>query len=284
VRGSPNEIVYTSAPALAKPRLLFRSMMRDLVASRELAWRLFLRDFQAQYRRTLLGYAWVVLPPLVSTAVWVLLQKQDVLQVAPTNVPYPLFVLIGMMLWDIFLSALNAPLAVVTASASMLTKINFPRESLILAGIANVAFGAIVRLAIIVAAAAYFHVPWTACVLVAPIGVAALILLGIAVGLLLVPIGVLYQDVSRSTGILYMALFLVTPVIYPPPETGIAAALVRWNPIAPLLTTTREALTTGRMTCLREFLLVVGIGVLLSLTAWFTYRVSLPHLVARLNT
>ncbi len=117
----------------------------------------------------------------------------------------------------------------------------------------------------------------------APLGVAALILWGFAAGLLLVPVGLLYQDVSRSTGLLHMALFFVTPVIYPPPVLGTAAILMRWNPIAPLLTATREALTTGRLTCLREFLLVVGIGVFLLLFAWLTYRVSLPHLVARLN-
>ena len=49
-------------------------MFRDLAASRELAWRLFMRDLSARYRQSLLGYVWAFLPPLAATIPFVFLQ------------------------------------------------------------------------------------------------------------------------------------------------------------------------------------------------------------------
>jgi lipopolysaccharide transport system permease protein len=56
------EVVYTPESILRRPRELFRQMWRDLLASRELAWRLIVRDISAQYRQSFLGVAWAFLP------------------------------------------------------------------------------------------------------------------------------------------------------------------------------------------------------------------------------
>jgi lipopolysaccharide transport system permease protein len=50
------EVVYTPDSQLRRPRQLVRSMVADLLASRELAWRLLVRNISAQYRQSLLGY------------------------------------------------------------------------------------------------------------------------------------------------------------------------------------------------------------------------------------
>jgi len=58
--------VYTPESPLRQPRKFVRELISDLWGSRELAWRLFVRDLRAQYRASLLGYLWVFLPPLVA--------------------------------------------------------------------------------------------------------------------------------------------------------------------------------------------------------------------------
>ena len=68
--------VYTPDLPLRDPRRLARDMLRDLAASRELAWRLFLRDTRAQYRNSVLGYAWVFIPPLVASLPFIYLNAQ----------------------------------------------------------------------------------------------------------------------------------------------------------------------------------------------------------------
>ena len=66
--------VYTPESPLKNPGRLLRAMFRDVLAARELAWRLFVRDLSAQYRQTYLGYVWAFLPPLVASATFIFLQ------------------------------------------------------------------------------------------------------------------------------------------------------------------------------------------------------------------
>ena len=60
------KVVYTPASQMRTPALLVRSMFKDLAASRELAWRLFVRDVSAQYRQSILGLFWAFFPPVLS--------------------------------------------------------------------------------------------------------------------------------------------------------------------------------------------------------------------------
>ena len=68
-------VVYAASSELTHPWLLVNELFRDIARGRELGWRLFLRNLQSQYRQTLLGYFWAIMPPLVTTLVWVGLQS-----------------------------------------------------------------------------------------------------------------------------------------------------------------------------------------------------------------
>jgi lipopolysaccharide transport system permease protein len=141
--------IYTPASPLAQPGLLWREMLQDLWAGRELAWRLAVRDISAQYRQSALGVLWALIIPLSDTAVWLFLTGSKVVQVAATPVPYPVFVFTGTLLWSILIDALNAPLMQVNANKALLAKINFPREALILSGIYQTLFNGAIKLGIL---------------------------------------------------------------------------------------------------------------------------------------
>ena len=114
---------------LAQPGLLWREMLQDLWAGRELAWRLAVRDISAQYRQSALGVLWALINPLTTTAVWLFLSTSRLGQVAETGIPYPVFVFTGTLLWSILIDAFNAPLGQVNANRALLAKINFPGAS-----------------------------------------------------------------------------------------------------------------------------------------------------------
>ncbi|MFM9099821.1 MAG: hypothetical protein ACKOPS_00225 [Cyanobium sp.] len=59
--------IYSPESELAHPRRLWREMVRDLWASRELAWRLAVRDISAHYRQSVLGVLWALIIPLANT-------------------------------------------------------------------------------------------------------------------------------------------------------------------------------------------------------------------------
>ena len=282
-RPTLKKTVYSPESHLRQPGLLVREMLADLFASRGLAWRLFVRNISAQYRQTMLGYLWAFLPPLFSMAVWVFLNSQKVINVRDPGMPYPVFVLIGTVLWQTFVDALNSPLKLVTASKGMLAKINFPREALILAGLGEVLFNFAIRVVLLVGVFLWFKTSVPETIIYVPVGVIALIMLGLTFGILMTPLGILYTDVGRGIVIITQSWFFLTPVIYPMPESGFAALFTKLNPVTPILLTTREWMTTGSTTQLGGFWLVLSLTLVLLLFGWLLYRIAMPHLISRMS-
>ena len=280
---SLKKTTYSPDSHLRNPGLLAREMLDDLVACRYLAWRLFVRNVSAQYRQTLLGYIWAFLPPLFVMGVWVFLNSQKIINVEDPGMPYPVFVLTGTVLWQTFVDALNSPLKVVTESRGMLAKINFPREALIFAGIGEVLLNFLIRILLLVAVMAWYQVPVPPTIPLVLPGVLALIILGMAFGILLTPLGILYNDIGRTVMIVTQVWFFLTPVVYPLPKSGFAATLTQFNPVTPVLTTTREWLTVGSSSQLTGFMVVTGFAIIFLIFGWLLYRIAMPHLIARIG-
>lgn len=144
------EVIYTPESPVRHPGKLVAAMWRDLLASRELAWRLFVRDVSSMYRQSVLGYVWAFVPPVMAALPWVFLNSQKIVNVGNTPIPYPAYVMTGMMLWQSFMDALNSPLKQTGAARPMLSKINFPREALLLAGVAEVVWNLLIRMTLLV--------------------------------------------------------------------------------------------------------------------------------------
>jgi homopolymeric O-antigen transport system permease protein len=275
--------VYTPEPLLGHPIGLIRGMCADLWSGRELAWRLFVRDVSAMYRQTWFGYAWALLLPLANAFTFVFLNSQGLFTIGGTKLPFAAFAMIGTLLWQIFVDALNSPVTSLLQAKPMLTKINFPRESVLMAGLGMVIFNFLIRLALLGAVLLWFKVPITASILLFPLGVAALITCGFAVGLAISPIGGLYADVSKALPMITSFWMLLTPVVYPAKETGLAGTLTAWNPVSPLIITTRQFLTGEVQQHLLPFALVFGGSLLIALCGLIAFRLTMPHVIERMG-
>jgi lipopolysaccharide transport system permease protein len=259
-------------------------MWHDLLASRELAWRLLVRDISAQYRQSLLGIFWAFVPPVMTAFGLVLARNTGVINIAETDLPYPAYVMFSMALWQTFVEALNAPIAAVGQAKSMLAKINFPREAIVLAKLGEVFFNFGIKLILILTLFIWFRIPITWSALLAPVALVHLIVLGSAIGLLLAPIGTLYGDVSKLLSLVIAPWLLLTPVIYPVPKAGWFGAIVNLNPVTPLLVTTRELATTGIISDPTGFWVASGIAMVGLLVAWVMYRLAMPFVVERISS
>lgn len=277
------EAVYTSDSPLRRPGRLLRDMLRDISESRELALRLFLRNVKSKYRQTMFGYVWAFLPPVVTTVVFVFLNSQKIINVGDTDIPYPAYVLIGTLLWQGFVDALNSPLRAMNESKSFLVKINFPREALVLAGVGEVLFNFTIRLVLFFAVFLWYRLSLPLSILFAPVGILALIALGLMFGLLLAPLGMLYQDLEKALPLITTVWLLLTPVVYPPLTNWPASLLSSLNPVSPLLVTTREMLTQGSFSQLTGFMVVGLTTCILLLLVWILCRLALPHLIERMG-
>jgi len=280
------KVVYSPEPELRHPVRLLGSMLYDLLASHELSWRLFVRNLSAQYRQSFLGYLWAFLPPIATTLTFVFLNNQKIMELSANDggIPYPVYVMVGTLLWQAFVDALNSPLKILNQSRSMLARINFPREALIIAGMGEVLFNVIIRLILLVIVYLWFGLSLPAMAWLAPLGMLSLLGLGLLFGLLMAPVGILYQDIERSITLFISLWFFLTPVIYATPTSWPASLVARLNPVSPLLVTTREMLTTGSLTQLPGFLIVSGVTVAVMSFGWLFYRLAMPRLIERIGS
>jgi lipopolysaccharide transport system permease protein len=278
----PTEHIYTPESQLRRPGLLFGTMWRDLAGSLELAWRLAVRDITSRYRRSLLGITWAIFPPIVGGLVFILLRRGGVLDPGETKVPYPVYVMTGMILWTVFTRGINAPLKVITASAALFSKVNFPREALVLSAMYQVLFEVAVKLVVLAGVFAVFGVSPSWGMLALLPAILMLMLMGIAVGLLLVPLGLLYTDVTVGLPVVTGLWFLVSGVAFQIPGR-IGEFVFSVNPVCPLLFGARDLATTGTLPGAASFFAMSAATLAVLLVSWVLYRLAMPVLVERMQ-
>jgi lipopolysaccharide transport system permease protein len=275
--------VYTPDSSLARPSQMVRDMLRDLLASRGLAWRLAVRDISAQYRQAFLGILWAFVLPLANTLVWVFLSGSGIVTVSETPLPYPIYVFTGSMLWAVLMDAVNAPLRQMTTAKAMLAKLNFPREALIVSGLYQTSFNAAIKVGLLLAVLPFLGVGLGWHLLLFPVGLVSLMLVGTAIGLLITPIGVLYNDVGKALPMLMQFLMFLTPVVFPMPKDGLAATIYTLNPLSPVILTARDWLTGMPAEHLVGFGLVNVLALLMLTAVWIVFRLAVPILVERMS-
>lgn len=277
------EIVYDSQPLLQDPAALLVAIWQDLKAGANLGWQLFSRDLKSQYRLSYFGYAWALAPALAASLTFIFLRSQGIVTVRDTGIPYPAYALTGTLLWQVFVDSLNAPGVMVQKSRAMLTKIVFPREALIIASVLNVLFNCLIRLIIVAGVLVLWRISPDHRVLLFFPALAALILLGGGFGLLLTPLSGLYSDIARSLTLATTFLMLLSPVVYPPSESGLLARLTSLNPLTPVILTARQSLVGAELTHLASFTAVSVAGLFLTLLGLVTFRLVLPHVIVRMG-
>ncbi len=275
---------HTAAVRLRHPRVFFLTLLQDVRNSRALAWEMLKRDLKSQYRSSFSGI-FVSLLPALTAAVWaVLFRDAHLINVGKIDLPYPFFVLCGMMLWAGFLESLDAPISAVRTESGLLSKANVAAETVTVARLGQVLFNFGVKSLILVVAALAYGVPvyWTA--LFVPMGVLLLMALGAAIGLILAPLNMLYADVSKSVPIITTFWFFTTPIIFAAPIGGWAAFVMnRLNPVSAILTTTRDLAFEDSLRITAAFEVSAVFTLFLFCFAVIFHRVSMPIVIDREN-
>lgn len=103
-----------------------REYFRDLWRYRELFYVLAWRDVSVRYKQTLVGIAWAIVRPALSTIVFTVIFGK--LGKFPSGgVPYPVLVLAGMLPWQLFSAGLSESGNSLIANSNLITKVYFPR-------------------------------------------------------------------------------------------------------------------------------------------------------------
>lgn len=278
------ERVYAPAGTRNVGRV-FVDILREFPAAHALGYRFAQRTIKSRYRQSFLGILWAFLPPLATALVWIVLYKSEVINLKDVGVPYPVFVVTGTLLWSIFSVALLTPLQVVQQNRSILVKINFPREALLVNAFYEVLFSAIVVSVIVGLELLVFQVrPGSGALLFVP-SVFILAFLGMSLGLLLLPITLLLKDIQfLLPSVLQFAMYL-TPVVYAKPVYVGAAHILAYNPVTPVLTNARTWLLGTGVECpMWQYGAVACVALLLLLIGIVVYRISMGYIIERMGS
>ena len=231
---------------------------------------------------SVLGLLWALLPPLATAGVWIVLQSQQVVEFQNLSVPYPVFVLVGTLLWQIFSESITFLIQNLQQNRSLLTKINFPREALIYSAGGEILFNLAIKFVLIVLALAVFQIPISGYILLSLFGIAGLILLGLTIGLLISPLALLFKDIQLGLPLALQFALYLTPVIYPEPTYSGIAKVLAYNPIIPLLQNSREWLF-GHQTEVSAFVLIFVITAFIFVLGLVLFKLSMKVVVERIG-
>jgi ABC-type polysaccharide/polyol phosphate export permease len=217
----------------------------ELWSYRELVLFLALRDIKARYKQALFGVGWSVIQPVAGVLVLTLVFRR-LAGVPSDDIPYPVFALLGFLLWSYFSGSLGNASASLVSNVSLVTKVYFARlvtpVAALLPGLVNLAIGLVLLAGLM---AVYGRAPgWELAVF--PLCLLGAMIVALGAGLLLATANVKYRDVAQVIGLLTQLWFLASPVAYP---SSLVGEDWRWvyalNPMAGIIDSARWSLLDG---------------------------------------
>lgn len=202
-------------------------------------------DFKLRYQGSVLGYLWSLLRPLLIFLILYLVFT--VFLPVGKGVPhYPVYLLLGIVLWNAFGEITSGSVAAIVGKGDLLRKINFPKYTIIIA----VSLSALINLALNFVVIAVFMVvtktvpSWDAFFIIPLIFELYIVALGVA--FFLSALYVKFRDVTYIWEVIMQAGFYMTPILYPLsriPYHKVQQALMV-NPLAQIIQDARYSLVT----------------------------------------
>jgi lipopolysaccharide transport system permease protein len=255
-------------------------MVAELWESRELIVRLFLRNLTARYKQALFGVAWALIVPFVAIGTFMFLDRAGVVAIGHTDIPYPLFALVGLSVYQFFSTGITAACGALVEAGDMIAKVSFPREVLVIAAIAQAAFEFLVKLVLIAAVCVFYQYLPPAGFLLMPLVLVPLVFLVVGLGLILSLANAVFRDTAQAVGVLLMFLMFLTPVLYP--STGAREFLFRMNPLTALIEAPRDLFIYGALRHPLDLLVVSVMSFLIFACAWRAFHLVETKIPERL--
>src|SRR5436190_6932311 len=230
----------TSVPASGTlPVLLIRPPRRwvplnlgELWSYRQLLYLLAWRDVTIRYKRTVLGASWAIVQPLLMMAVFAVVFGR-LGRFPSEGVPYPVFLLVALIPWQLFSSALSRAASSTVGNASLLTKVYFPRLLIPFSSALTALVDFAAAFVVLTGVLLYYGVRpgWAALNLIwiTPLALLA----AVALGVWLSAINVKYRDIGNAVPFLIQFWLYLTPVLYPSRMVPPRFRAILWlNPMA----------------------------------------------------
>lgn len=271
------EVEYTPRGVRRNGEASWRVMLHDLCESRRLIWLLMLRDISVRYRQSILGYVWAVVPQIITVSIFAFLHGSRVLPIGGTRIAYVAYALWGISVWQLFAGCLVNCTTSLVASGSLVTKVNFPREALVIAALGQPVFDFLVRLVPVITVFVWCGVTPSWGIVFVPLALLPLILMALGLGFVLSITNLVIRDTGNALGMVLMVGMFLTPVLYPPPVRWPFFLVNMLNPLSPLVTANQDLIAAGSLTRPEMFAAACVLSMASTLGGWHAFRVTIPR-------
>ena len=247
--------------------------LSEFVRYRELFFFLVWRDVKIRYKQTILGASWAILQPFFLMVVFTFIFGR-VAKVDTEGAPYPIFSYATLVPWTYFQYAVPLAGNSLIQNTGLISKVYFPRAiipaSSALSGILDFAIASGMLVALMI----YFHIPFTAELLLWPLLLLPLVIFTTAVGMLFAALNVKFRDIKYTIPFFMQAMLFLSPVAYPTSAVPERLAALRYlNPLAGILDAFRASALPTRTIVWGDFGIAVGATlVLFTIASVYFYR------------
>jgi lipopolysaccharide transport system permease protein len=228
------------------------------------------KEIKVRYKSSFFGYLWSVAHPLAFALVFFVAFKVVVkIQVED----YALFLIAGLFPWQWFANSVNAAPRIFLGNASIIKKVNFPRNIIPFTQVFQDMIHFILAIPVVVLFLFLYHkLPSFSWLYGIPVLLIIQFLMTYGICLMISSTNLFFRDLERLTIIFTTMLFYFTPVIYPEKMVPVKyKPLINLNPLAPLMISWRELFLNGTLSPL--YLAVsFGYAILAFILGFLIYR------------
>lgn len=229
-----------------KAQSKFSLGLKELWQYRELLYFFTWRDVKVKYKQAALGILWAILQPLVMMVMFTFIFSRT-LKVSSDGIPYPVFAISGLLIWNIFSNGLLNSANSMIANANIIKKIYFPRllipMSAILTALVDFCFALIIYAVILI----YYRqgVDLVNLFIYLPLSILITVVTTFGIGTFLAAINVKYRDFQYVLPFMIQFLLFANPVLYS--AKAFTNPVINWvmkcNPIAASIQLCRSVFT-----------------------------------------
>lgn len=238
---------------------VWKVMLLNIFNSRFLIQQLFLRDFFAGYKKSFLGIAWIFISPIAGIISWVFLQKAGMLNPGDLEVPYPAYVLMGTIAWELFVGVYGAATRTLSSGKALVMQVKYPHEALFIKELLQFLANFVLKLLVVLVVLILFGVIPKWQIIFLPFVSLPAIFLGSGIGLILSLFAVITGDIMRISGMALKLLMWSTPIIYGKNVANeFVQTLITYNPLTYMICPIRDIILFGKIDGMLEFYYCLG--------------------------
>ena len=220
---------------------------KELYRYRDLFLVLAWRDIAVRYKQTALGVLWAILQPIITMVVFTFIFNRVGKIPSGSNIPYPIFLYVGLLFWMYFSGALSTASNSMVTNSQLISKIYFPRliipATAITTGLVDLGISSLVLVCMMIY---YGFTPSLIGIAILPLLILCVVLYAMGMGLYMAAINVKYRDVRYALPFFIRIMEFVTPVVYPLKMLDaypVAKALMLWlNPLSGVISNARAGI------------------------------------------